>query len=106
MLCPVDGETLAMTERNGVGIDYCPKCRGIWLDRGELDKILERAAPAAVPPVAQSEPRQDPYREPARAEPRSTEYRERYRDDDDDDDHRHGTRRKKRDSFLSDLFDF
>ena len=43
MHCPVDGETLVMTDRNGVEIDYCPKCRGVWLDRGELDKILERA---------------------------------------------------------------
>lgn len=44
MQCPVCNETLAITDRNGVEIDYCPKCRGIWLDRGELDKILERAA--------------------------------------------------------------
>ena len=43
MKCPVDDETLVMTERNGVEIDYCPKCRGVWLDRGELDKIIERA---------------------------------------------------------------
>ncbi|MBD3764157.1 MAG: zf-TFIIB domain-containing protein, partial [Rhodobacterales bacterium] len=45
MRCPVDNETLVMTERSGVEIDYCPKCRGVWLDRGELDKILERSAP-------------------------------------------------------------
>ena len=44
MLCPVDGETLVMTERSGVEIDYCPKCRGVWLDRGELDKIIERSS--------------------------------------------------------------
>jgi Zn-finger nucleic acid-binding protein len=43
MQCPVCNETLVMTQRNEVEIDYCPKCRGIWLDRGELDKILERA---------------------------------------------------------------
>lgn len=42
MKCPVDGETLAMSERQGIEVDYCPECRGIWLDRGELDKILER----------------------------------------------------------------
>ncbi|MBV6634060.1 MAG: zf-TFIIB domain-containing protein [Alphaproteobacteria bacterium] len=42
MRCPVDGEELIMTTRNGVEIDYCPKCRGIWLDRGELDKIIAR----------------------------------------------------------------
>ena len=56
MKCPIDEETLVMTERNGVEIDYCPKCRGVWLDRGELDKIIERtaapqAAAAAAPPA-------------------------------------------------------
>ena len=52
MLCPVDGTTvLVMTERQGIEIDYCPSCRGVWLDRGELDKIIERAAPDPVGPV-------------------------------------------------------
>jgi Zn-finger nucleic acid-binding protein len=46
MKCPVDGNTLALAERNGIEIDYCPECRGVWLDRGELDRIIERAAPA------------------------------------------------------------
>ncbi|AHM02912.1 hypothetical protein roselon_00471 [Roseibacterium elongatum DSM 19469] len=45
MKCPVDGTTLQMAERQGVEIDYCPHCRGVWLDRGELDKIIERSAP-------------------------------------------------------------
>ena len=58
MRCPVDGETLVMTDRSGVEIDYCPKCRGVWLDRGELDKIIDRslggahAAPAPTRPAA------------------------------------------------------
>ncbi len=43
MKCPVDDTTLQMTEREGVEVDYCPECRGIWLDRGELDRIIERA---------------------------------------------------------------
>ena len=43
MQCPVDGTELAMTERSGVEIDHCPKCRGVWLDRGELDKVIDRA---------------------------------------------------------------
>lgn len=43
MKCPQDGSTLVMSERSGVEIDYCPDCRGIWLDRGELDKILDRS---------------------------------------------------------------
>lgn len=44
MACPVDSTPLQMSERQGVEIDYCPTCRGVWLDRGELDKILERGA--------------------------------------------------------------
>jgi len=43
MECPVDGTVLAMSERQGIEIDYCPSCRGVWLDRGELDKLIERA---------------------------------------------------------------
>jgi len=112
MRCPVDNETLVMADRGGVEIDYCPKCRGVWLDRGELDKIIERSAggaPAAQPapaaaapqrqaaPIYQPEPRaaQNPYRDD-----------DRRRRDDDDDDYRHGTKKKRRESFLSDLFDF
>ena len=52
--CPVDGTILVMSERSGIEIDYCPQCRGVWLDRGELDKIIERngagSAPVASPP--------------------------------------------------------
>jgi len=57
MNCPNDGTVLLMSERSGVEIDYCPSCRGVWLDRGELDKIIERNAsqqPAA--PVQQQQP--------------------------------------------------
>ena len=59
MQCPTDGTTLTMSERSGIEIDYCPTCRGVWLDRGELDKIIERSlthtptAPAAPPAPAQ-----------------------------------------------------
>ncbi|MFG5142149.1 zf-TFIIB domain-containing protein, partial [Campylobacter lari] len=50
MNCPVCINTdLLMSERNGVEIDYCPKCRGVWLDRGELDKIIERSTPQSTP---------------------------------------------------------
>ena len=49
MLCPVCKVGLAMSDRQGVEIDYCPQCRGVWLDRGELDKIVERSAPQAAP---------------------------------------------------------
>jgi len=44
LLCPACRVDLVMSERQGIEIDYCPKCRGVWLDRGELDKIIERSA--------------------------------------------------------------
>ncbi len=52
-LCPVDQTALIMSERQGVEIDYCPTCRGVWLDRGELDKIIEKDAAQAVPTARQ-----------------------------------------------------
>ncbi|MCW3782797.1 zf-TFIIB domain-containing protein [Defluviimonas salinarum] len=92
MKCPACTTTLTMTERSGVEIDYCPNCRGVWLDRGELDKIIDRTVAAAAPAVALSEPQ----RQVARDEDR------RYRDDDGD----RRYHKKKRESFLSELFDF
>ncbi len=66
MKCPNDSATLVMSERAGVEIDYCPECRGVWLDRGELDKILERAqveaSRAAAPPAAPTRDTQYPSR--------------------------------------------
>ena len=63
MKCPhCTGTTLVMSERQGVEIDYCPSCRGIWLDRGELDKLLERASkitPQPVPTVTQRHAKPD-----------------------------------------------
>lgn len=50
MPCPVCKVPLVMSDRQGVEIDYCPQCRGVWLDRGELDKIIERSAAADMPP--------------------------------------------------------
>jgi Zn-finger nucleic acid-binding protein len=63
MACPVDGTVLVMSERQGIEIDYCPSCRGVWLDRGELDKLIERnaartSAAAATFASATSAPRQ------------------------------------------------
>jgi Zn-finger nucleic acid-binding protein len=52
MHCPVCHVSLAMSDRQGIEIDYCPQCRGVWLDRGELDKIIERSAPQDAPPPA------------------------------------------------------
>ncbi|MEP9377580.1 zf-TFIIB domain-containing protein [Aquabacter sp. CN5-332] len=57
MPCPVCKLPLVMSERQGVEIDYCPQCRGVWLDRGELDKIIERSGrEAASQPQAQPQP--------------------------------------------------
>ena len=54
--CPRCGVSLAMSERHGIEIDYCPQCRGVWLDRGELDKIIERGAATPAPPEGQPGP--------------------------------------------------
>lgn len=106
MRCPVDNETLVMADRGGVEIDYCPKCRGVWLDRGELDKIIERSSGAAAPanpaPAAAPQRQATPVYQP---EPRARED-DRRRHDDDDDDHRRTGKGRRRDSFLSDIFDF
>ena len=99
MLCPLDRTALVMSERQGIEIDYCPSCRGVWLDRGELDKILERSAvesePARQPAVPTSGGRED-YSQPR-------DYG--HRDYDDDRGSRHGGHRKSKKSFLSELFD-
>ena len=95
MKCPIDAAELVMSERSGIEIDYCPQCRGVWLDRGELDKIIDRAAtteparPVEAPP--QSRPSQPTYH--------------------DDDGYRHHNdsyhhKKKRKESFLGDLFDF
>jgi Zn-finger nucleic acid-binding protein len=86
MQCPTDQTTLVMSERSGIEIDYCPQCRGVWLDRGELDKILERSAQIANP-----------------------DNRSPYRDDDDEprQPHRDETRPpSKRRSFREEILDF
>ena len=116
MRCPVDNETLVMADRGGVEIDYCPKCRGVWLDRGELDKIIDRAAGDAAPvqsaasaPRPALQPQAAPVYQPEPPRAPQGQYREedrRRRDDDDDDDYRHRHKKKRRESFLSDLFDF
>ena len=105
MICPIDGTSLVMADRSGVEIDYCPKCRGVWLDRGELDKIIERAG-AAPAPVAARAPAPVYQPEPPRNAGGYGDSGRRRDDDDDDDDDDHRPRGKRRDSFLSDLFDF
>lgn len=100
MQCPVcESVNLVMADRAGIEIDYCPKCRGVWLDRGELDKIIERSLPAASAQSAgyghqpahdqgYSQPQHPPYGH------RPSHHDDRY------------YKKKKREGFLSDLFDF
>lgn len=109
MKCPLCHVDLKMSERHGVEIDYCPKCRGVWLDRGELDKIIEQATePAVLPdpePAPQPAPAPQPrvYQEPYREDrPRHDKYERRYSDDD----YARYRKKKRRKSFLEDLFDF
>ena len=107
MLCPVcKTQALTMSERQGIEIDYCPQCRGVWLDRGELDKIIERSASApAVPPPAPVQAAAPAYSQPppppVAVQHRDTRHlgQQQYGD-------QHGYRKKKKESFLSDLFDF
>ena len=91
MLCPADGTPLTMSERSGIEIDYCPKCRGVWLDRGELDKIIERNAGAGAPPQQSAPPPQPQAQWSQPPHPGQGHYG-----------HKHHKRRK---SFLEELFD-
>lgn len=74
MQCPTDGAVLVMSERSGIEIDYCPTCRGVWLDRGELDKIIDRsvgqpaAQPQARPAASYAPPQQQGHYRPKRKE--------------------------------------
>jgi len=114
MKCPVCDVPLSISSREGVEIDFCPQCRGVWLDRGELDKVIERAsaslatAPAGAPPGRERDRYDDRDRDDRRYEERR--YDERRHDDDRRyDDRRYDDRRpqkKKKRSFLEDLFEF
>jgi len=103
MVCPVDGATLVMSARQNIEIDYCPTCRGVWLDRGELDKIIERStaetAAAAPPPPPPIPPQPQAYAPP----PPQPQYGDPYRGRDPRYGH-HG-HHKRRKSFLEELFD-
>ncbi len=92
MKCPVCNVTLNISERNNVEIDYCPECRGVWLDRGELDKILDKASQYEQPREYKNE-----YKETPR------EYKEQKYD------HKSGYdkygRKKKKEGFMGEIFD-
>lgn len=83
MKCPVCSVALVMSERQGVEIDYCPQCRGVWLDRGELDKIIEKAGPGHP----------EPYKEPRNYH--GGEYGK----------HSYEHKKQRKKSFLEELFD-
>lgn len=89
MKCPTDDSVLQLTERQGIEIDYCPTCRGVWLDRGELDKLIERSASAVAPRATVASP-------------------DRPSDRDRDHDQKAGgdAKKRKKSSFLSEIFEF
>ena len=109
LMCPNDNAAMQTLERSGVQFDMCPTCRGVWLDRGELEKLMESAVqegaasvppapPQGVPPQPWGQQRPDAYRQDGH---RPDDYRkDKYRRDDDD----FYRRRKKRDSIF-DIFD-
>jgi Zn-finger nucleic acid-binding protein len=109
MKCPVcNGVDLLLSERQGIEIDYCPNCRGVWLDRGELDKIIERTGPCAGPEVFSRE-QQSRQPEQQRHESHHPSYHDappRYQQQRGVPGHGHGHYHKKKKSFLSDIFDF
>lgn len=113
MKCPLDGSDLVIADRQGVEIDYCPRCRGVWLDRGELDKIIERAAVLEASRAPQPAPQAaaPPLPHPAYSQPGNMGAPRNRERDDDDDRHRQRdsddyNRKRKKKSFLSEIFDF
>lgn len=103
MKCPACDVTLVMADRQGIEIDYCPQCRGVWLDRGELDKIIERTAslaPPSTPPPAPSGPH---YQQPQQPHQQHQQHsHQQHRPHYGDDYYKH----KKKKNLLGELFDF
>ncbi len=107
MNCPTcPAAVLVMADRAGIEIDYCPSCRGVWLDRGELDKIIERSAAATPAQVAPEQVAPAPVGTriaPAAdygSQRSNSKYHSKYHDP------RSGYPRKKKSSFLGEIFDF
>ena len=95
MKCPVCEVSLSMSDRQGIEIDFCPECRGVWLDRGELDKIIERSAAEMAPPSRERRGYDDdPGNNGGRGHGKHGKHGDGYG--------RHGSRRK---SWLHELFD-
>ncbi|WP_242090282.1 TFIIB-type zinc ribbon-containing protein [Microbacterium lacticum] len=93
MKCPIDDALLVVTERSGVEIDYCPQCRGVWLDRGELDKVIDRTTDTRAPEYP-APPSRDSHHGRSDSQPNRGDSR-----------HDRGGKRR-REGFLGDLFDF
>jgi uncharacterized protein len=114
VLCPFDATPLQVVNRSGVEIDWCSSCKGVWLERGELDKLIDRADASMTPPVVPSPaPASSSHGDPRYAERPVDPYAGRRRDWGDDDDDWHDRRRsddadrgRKRKSLLSEIFDF
>jgi Zn-finger nucleic acid-binding protein len=94
MNCPLCNVELKMTDRQGIELDYCPQCRGIWLDRGELDKIIERSL---------TMPGFNEAGQGYQGEHRNYDYHDRY-EHDGGYDNKYGKHRKR--GFLGEIFDF
>ena len=103
MQCPTDGATLVMSERSGIEIDYCPTCRGVWLDRGELDKIIERSlGQPSSPPPPQAAPSHERDRYERERDERQQYHQQRYADPRSQGHYR----QKRKESWLGEIFDF
>jgi Zn-finger nucleic acid-binding protein len=114
MKCPVcENTNLMMSERQGIEIDYCPQCRGVWLDRGELDKIIERSIVATPAPnveqknpvQAQSQTQAYPQHQ-SQHQPQSYPQQQRHQSSYGHQQQSHNYHKKKKEGFLSELFDF
>ncbi len=97
MKCPICEVELQMSERQGIEIDYCPKCRGIWLDRGELDKIVEKSSNSnPVTERRQEMPTND----------KRNYFNQQEEDEHDSNQENNFGKKRKKEGFLGDLFDF
>ena len=106
MKCPTDGTTLTMSERSGIEIDYCPECRGVWLDRGELDKIIERSASQPQQPAATTAPPAPSYEQtPSYEQERDARRVQQERRLAEPHQQQPYPKKKKKESWLSEIFD-
>src|SRR5688572_22768985 len=114
MNCPACNTVqLVVIEREGVEIDYCPNCRGVWLERNELDTIIRKAAEQRGAPLQQPNPSPPQNTPPYMSDDRGYQERRKYDDDDydkkhyyKDGHHKDGGYKKRKGGFLEDLFDF